>query len=284
VKQTTALSAEARELIERAHLEPRPSEAACRRMELELAPLFAAGPGSVLLERLAEPRIGLGPRTWGPWQSFGGSGWGKLSFGAASVVLMVGAFWLGRTTGKQSESASSVPRLDSAPRVQDDAESPAAGHAFALAPLPTQPADRVLASSIPASAEAANAASPNEASPKTQPSSGVLPSSAGLPDPKAMASSSARAVDGITLLGQVELALREGHPRAALRELRGLDGASPPRLQHLARVLRAVALCDAGDLDEGRHLVAQIEELRTSSVFAARLKHACTSPTDGTRE
>lgn len=271
MKQTTTLSAEARELIERAHLEPRPSEAACRRMELELAPLFAAGPGSML----------LGPSTAGPWQKSGGSGWGKLPFGAASVALMVGAFWLGRTTSQQSDSSSRLAPLDSAARVQDAAEA-AAGHAVAVVPLRAQSADPVPASSTPSSADAANAASSTQASLKARPSSGV-PSSAGVPAPGAVAASSARAVDGITLLGEVELALREGHPRAALRELRGLDAASPPRLQHLARVLRAVALCDAGDLDEGRQLVAQIEERRTNSVFAARLERACTSATDGPR-
>ncbi len=236
-------------LIALAYCEPRPSAEARRRMDRKLAPLLTAGAGSMLLEPSVELRpdrvlgIGSAPRG-GPWESFTASTLGKSSLGLMSVALMVGAFWVGRTTSKraglaapvepQTVSASDVPRHPELVVMQRE-----------LAPAEPE-VNAVPAKAVPT------------------------------PIPRSPAANKVRkAPDGLAVLANVELALREGNPKQALAGLEQLGEPASIPLRHLARILRAVALCNAGRLAEGRRLAAQIQAEGESSVFAARLERAC---------
>lgn len=269
MKPLAEFDAETQRLIERARAEPGPSEAACRRMEQKLAPMFAAGPGA----RVLEPSVDLG--SWPPSSALSGRGglrqllWrgapGGAVVAATSAALLAGAFWLGRLTAKPEGRPPDAPRNpiaalpvppltqfdsgdDNAP--SDDASSD--DHASGADPgLPSRPATVEPVSSI-----------------------AFVPSPKPAPLRAAPAKTPAKTVDAVSALGEIEVALRRGKPELALAKLDELGRPAQPRLRALAKLLRAVALCEAGQLEVGRARVPQLER-QGLSMFEARLARAC---------
>lgn len=251
MQRNVALDPEARRLIERASPEPPPSEDACRRMSLKLGPMLAAGAGSLLLKpsvELAAALNGASAPGLSGWQRLTTSAWGKLTFGVLTVALMAGAFCLGRVTSRRAEPvATAMLQVVSTAQLSVKTEPMSVNHEE-----PAEPASNVVA---------------------------VIAPRVSVSKPKS--EKAARSPDGLASLGEVELALRRGNPRAALARLDELGAPTSTRLRRLSRVLRAIALCDAGRVDEGRALLGQMQENRGSSVFAARLERACESSPSG---
>jgi len=247
VKRRASLDIEAVRLIEQASPEPPPSEEACRRMSRHLAPLFAAGAGSLSLEPSVEVSEAASRSSatglW-RWQKLTSAVWGKLTLGMLTTALMAGAFWLGSVTSQGARPAA--PAVLAAPALAP-APPPVRLELFRVEPeSATEPVSR----SRPALAARASVAKPRSAT-------------------------RSRHADGLAILGDVELALRRKEPRAALARLDELGKPASAQIEHLARVLRAIALCDAGRLDEGRRWIGRLSPERESSVFAARLEAAC---------
>lgn len=245
MKRNVSLDAGARLLLEEASADSPPSEDACRRMSLKLAPMLAAGAGSMLLKPSVEVAAALnrGSATglWG-WEKLTGSAWGKLAFAVLTSALMVGAFCLGRVTSRRAEPVlAAMPPVLSTAQLSVKTELVRADHERPIEPAP---------SFVPVTVPPASVSKPK-------------------------AGNTSRSVDGLTILGEVELSLRQRNPRAALARLDELGEPASRRLRHLSRVLRAIALCDAGRLDEGRGMIGQLGGDQGSSVFAARLDRAC---------
>lgn len=257
------LGEEARRLIDAARLEAKPSASACERMERKLAPLLAPSPGA----RPPAASIDLGPLLAAgrgtalprqSWKGLAASAGLTPKVAMTSVALMVGAFWLGRTSANRAEPASSVVKqaayalpsetLPVPPKTQRQA-------ARAALPDPTQSAPR--AETVPAD---------------PAPDSARLQASRPAPRKPAGSQQHPSASDDIDALGQVEVALRRGNPKTALAKLAQIGTPTQPPLQRLANVLRAITLCELGQLDEGRRLMAQQPEV---TPFGARLAHAC---------
>lgn len=256
MNRNASLDPEAHRLIEQASPEPPPSEEACRRMSLKLAPMLAAGAGSLLLKPSVEVAAALnrGSATglW-RWEKLAGSAGGKLAFGALTVALMVGAFCLGRVTSRGAEPVAAAIAQGVTPQGVETAQLSVKTEPPSVDPeRPAEPAPNAVAIIAPRA-----------------------------PVSKPKRASTPRSADGLAILGEVELSLRRGNPKAALARLDELGEPASSRLRHLSRVLRAIALCDAGRVDEGRGLIEQIQEDRGSSVFAARLERACESSSRG---
>jgi hypothetical protein len=215
----------------------------------QLAPMLAAGAGSLLLKPSFEVgealSRGSAPGVW-RWERLTRSAWGKLAFGMVSVALMAGAFYLGSITSQPAKPISAaIPEVVSAP--------------------------------LPVEAELIGVDQGRDAEPAPGPVPVIAaPARASKPPP----AGAPRGADGLTILGEVELALRQRNPKGALARLGELGKPESARIERLSRVLRAIALCDAGRRDEGRALVGQMRGERGSSVFAARLATACGSPSE----
>lgn len=238
-------------------------------MDRKLAPLLSARPGSRWLEPsvdidrpLAATHGGLLPRRF--WKGLAASTERTAKVAMTSAALMLGAFWLGRTTASHTEPAPGTAKHAAhAPPSQS-------------VPVPTkaerQPASSAssarsgLAESEPPAAPVAVEPAPLVARPKS--SRAAPPAAAGV-------KKAPNGSDDIDALGKIEVALRRGDAKGALAKLDGLGKPSQQRLRRLANVLRAVALCELGHLDEGRRLLEQIGEHRELSLFTERVGRAC---------
>lgn len=235
-------------------------------MERKLAPLLSAGPGSQSLEPsvdidrpLAASHGALLPRRF--WKGLAASTERTAKVAVTSAALMVGAFWLGRTTANPTEPASGIAeQAVSAPPAQ-------------TLPVPARTERPPASSALSGPAESVPPAEPVPVEPAPVV---ARPESARATPPEApRAEKAPKASDDIDALGKIEVALRRGDAKGALAKLDELGKPSQLRLRRLANVLRAVALCELGHLDEGRRLLEQIGAHRELSLFTERVGRAC---------
>lgn len=101
-------------------------------------------------------------------------------------------------------------------------------------------------------------------------------------DPAASASNGAPSLSLAEILERLQraqAALHDSDPHATLAELDALDTSNA--LEHGGavkderRVLRALALCDLGRFTDARHILAELDERGTDSIYRGRLEQSC---------
>jgi hypothetical protein len=226
--------------------------------ELDVDPqaISAAGPGSGMLAKI-------------------GSSAGAKILAATLAASIPAAWWLSRPAPDGAVQAPVV----AAPAPKTEAPSPPRGGS--IAPVDPAPAARPLRLSdlpVPAAPSSGVRTRTNDGAASVRPGGSVAPAIQRdeAPAPSGSAPATGTLAEEVTLLARANEALAAGDPRRALSLLSEHRSRFPAsRLGQARAVTRALSLCAAGQLAEGRGAAEAILKTEPGSPFAERLRSAC---------
>jgi hypothetical protein len=134
---------------------------------------------------------------------------------------------------------------------------------------------------VPAAPPSSARVRPNDSATPLRPAGSAAPAITldETPAPSASAPGNGTLAEEVTLLARANEALAAGDPRRALALLKEHQARFPTsRLGQVRAVTRALSLCAAGQLAEGRRAAEAILQAQPGSPFAERLRSACGPP------